>query len=169
MKNIHPLLFVICSLLALASCQKKNAPLFRGDYSFKTSGSVTAKRANVSDPAMFNITLDNEIGQLQIANLDRKTDSVVVVMNYLNGEVIVTHAYCEGRETSPSRTSNAVPCRVSIDGNIGVLCEVNVEAKGTMYEDNTLILDQTYEGEAAVGSLKYILYGDDIHTVATRN
>ena len=168
MKNIHPLLFVICSLLALASCQKKNAPLFRGDYSFKTSGSVTAKRANVSDPAMFNITLDNEIGQLQIANLDRKTDSVVVVMNYLNGEVIVTHAYCEGRNITFKDFKRSA-LRVSIDGNIGVLCEVNVETKGTMYEDNTLILDQTYEGEAAVGSLKYILYGDNIHTVATRN
>ena len=168
MKNIHPLLFAICTLIALASCQKKNAPLFRGDYSFKTSGSVTAKRANVSDPAMFNITLDNEIGQLQIANLDRKTDSVVVVMNYLNGEVIVTHAYCEGRNITFKDFKRSA-LRVSIDGNIGVLCEVNVEAKGTMYEDNTLILDQTYEGEAAVGSLKYILYGDDIHTVATRN
>ena len=38
MKRIIPILF--CCLMALAACQKKNAPLFRGDYSFKTSGSV---------------------------------------------------------------------------------------------------------------------------------
>lgn len=167
MKKIS-ILLSICCIMVLAACQKKNAPLFRGDYSFKTSGSVTAKRANVPNPTEFNITLDNEIGQLQIANLDRKTDSVVVVMNYLNGEVIVTHAYCEGRNiTLKDFKRNTL--KASIEGNTSVQCKMNVEAKGTMYEDNTLILDLTYKGEAIVGSLKYILHGDDIHTVATRN
>ena len=159
---------IICCLLALASCQKKNAPLFRGDYSFKTSGSVTAKRNFASDPATFNITLDNEIGQLEIAKLDRKNDSLVVVMNYLNGEVIVTHAHCKGQNiTFKSFKRNAL--KVAVDGNVDVLCEVNVKASGTMYDENTLILNLTYDGEAAVGLLKYILHGDDIHMVATRN
>ena len=38
-----------------------------------------------------------------------------------------------------------------------------------MYDDNTLILNMTYNGVAGVGLLKYKLYGDDIKTVATRN
>ena len=64
MKNIHPLLFVICALLALASCQKKNAPLFRGDYSFKTSGSVTldeiVTNGTINRGDIFNVTLTFE-------------------------------------------------------------------------------------------------------------
>jgi hypothetical protein len=162
------LTILICGLLAFTACQKRGMQLFRGDYSFKTSGSITAKRANVFDPAEFHITLDNEIGQLQIASLDRKNDSLVVVMNYLNGEVVVTHAYCEGQNiTFKDFKHNSL--KVSIDGNIDVLCEVNVNAVGTMYDDNTMILNMTYDGEAGVGNLKYDLYGDDIKMVATRN
>ena len=167
MKKIS-LLFAIICLLALSSCQKRGINLFRGDYSFKTSGSVTAKRANATNPAEFNITLDSEIGQLQIAKLDRKNDSLVVVMNYLNGDVVVTHAYCKGQNiTFKEFKHNSL--KVSIDGNIDMLCEVNVKAIGTMYDENTLILNMTYKGIAGVGNLKYDLYGDDIKMVATRN
>ena len=159
---------ILCGLIALTSCQKRGTKLFRGDYSFKTSGSIMAKRVNVSDPAEFNITLNNEIGQLQIASLDRKNDSLVVVMNYMNGEVVVTHAYCKGQNiTFKEFKHNSL--KVSVDGNIDMLCEVNVKAIGTMYDENTLILNMTYEGIAGVGNLKYGLYGDDIKMVATRN
>ena len=167
MKKISILLSVCC-LMTFAACQTKNAPLFRGDYSFKTSGSVTAKRANATDPAEFNITLNSEIGQLQIAKLNRKNDSLVVVMNYMNGDVVVTHAYCKGQDiTLNDFKLNSL--KVSIEGNIDMLCEVNVKAKGTMYDGNTLVLDMTYEGIAGIGNLKYDLYGDDIKMVAIRN
>ena len=154
--------------MALASCQKRNAPLFRGDYSFKTSGSVTAQNTFTCDPAEFNIVLNNEIGQLQITNLDWKNDSVVVVMNYMSGEVIVTHACCKGRDITFKDFKRSA-LRVSVDGHIDVLCEVNIKAQGRMYDGNTLILNLTYDGEAAAGPITYDLYGDDIHMVATRN
>ena len=98
MKRIIPILF--CALLvALASCQKKNAPLFRGDYSFKTSGSVTLDEINAEDePASFTVSLPNEIGQLEISALDNGKDSVLVVMNTMGGEVVVTHAFCKDNE-----------------------------------------------------------------------
>ena len=166
MKKIIP--FLLCALVVLASCQKKNTSLFRGDYSFKTSGNITDKRANVSDPAEFNIKLSNEIGQLQIASLDKRTDSLVVVMNYLNGDVVVTHAHCQGQNITFKEFKHNF-MRVSIDGNIDMLCEVNIKAEGTMYDENTLVLDMTYEGVAGVGSLKYDLYGDNVKMVATRN
>ena len=146
MKNIHPLLFVICALLALASKKKKNAPLFRGDYSFKTSGSVTAKRANVSDPAMFNITLDNEIGQLQIANLDRKTDdNKIFLRDFTKNTLLFT------------------------GDSISLKNEVRVSASGQMYEDNTLILNMIYEGEAETNERNFKIHGDNIRMAAIRN
>ena len=98
MKKISILLSVFC-LIALASCQKKNAPLFRGDYSFKTSGSVTLEEINPEDePASFTVSLPNEIGQLEISALDNGKDSVLVVMNTMGGEVVVTHAFCKDNE-----------------------------------------------------------------------
>ena len=48
MKKINVFL-TLCCLLALVACQKKNAPLFRGDYSFKTSGSVTLDEIDAED------------------------------------------------------------------------------------------------------------------------
>lgn len=166
MKRILPVL--ICGLLVLSSCQKKGINLFRGNYSFKTSGSITAKRAHVFDATEFNITLDNEIGQLQIAKLDRKNDSLVVVMNYMNGDVVVTHARCKGQNIIFKEFKHN-SLKVSIDGNLDMLCEVNINAKGTMYDENTLVLNMTYSGVASVGLLKYNLYGDDIKMVAIRN
>lgn len=162
------ILLTLCCLMVLSACQKKNAQLFRGDYSFKTSGNVTAKRVNTSDSAEFNITLNNEIGQLQIASLNKKHDSLVVVMNYMNGDVVVTHACCQGQNISLKEFKHN-SLKVSFDGNIDMLCEVNVNANGTMYDENTLILNMTYNGVASVENLKYNLYGDDIKMVATRN
>ena len=128
-------------MLALASCQKKNAPLFRGDYSFKTSGSVTLNEIDAEDePASFTVSLPNEIGQLEISALDNGKDSVLVVMNTMGGEVVVTHAFCKDNEIFLRD-----------------------------FEDNTLILNMVYEGEAETNDRSFKIYGDDIRMAATRN
>ena len=38
-----------------------------------------------------------------------------------------------------------------------------------MYENNTLILNMTYEGEAETNDRSFKVYGDDIRMAATRN
>ena len=147
MKRITPILF--CALLALASCQKKNAPLFRGDYSFKTSGSVTLNEINAEDePASFTVNLPNEIGQLEIKDLDNGKDSVLVVMNTMGGEVVVL---------------------LLTGDSITLKNDLRVHASGQMYEDNTLILNMTYEGEAETNERSFKIYGDDIRMAAIRN
>ena len=168
MKNINPLLFVICTLLALASCQKKNAPLFRGDYSFKTSGSVTLNEINTEDePASFTVNLPNEIGQLEIKDLDNGKDSVLVVMNIMGGEVVVTHACCKDNKIF---LRNFKTNTLLFTGDsITLKNELRVKASGQMYEDNTLILNMTYEGEAETNERSFKIYGDDIRMAAIRN
>ena len=156
MKRITPILF--CALLALASCQKKNAPLFRGDYSFKTSGSVTLNEINVEDePASFTVNLPNEIGQLEIKDLDNGKDSVLVVMNTMGGEVVVTHAFCK---------DNEIFLR---DFKKNTLLFTGDSLTLKMYEDNTLILNMTYKGEAETNERSFKIYGDDIRMAAIRN
>ena len=167
MKKISILLSVCC-LIALASCQKKNAPLFRGDYSFKTSGSVTLDEINTEDePASFTVSLPNEIGQLEISDLGNGKDSVLVVMNTMGGEVVVTHALCKDNEIFlRDFKKNTL---LFTGDTITLKNEVRVHATGQMYEDNTLILNMTYDGEAATNNRDFKIHGDDIRMAAIRN
>ena len=167
MKKISILLSVFC-LIALASCQKKNAPLFRGDYSFKTSGSVTLDEINAEDePASFTVSLPNEIGQLEISALDNGKDSVLVVMNTMGGEVVVTHAFCKDNEIFlRDFKKNTL---LFTGDSLTLKNDLHVHATGQMYEDNTLILNMIYEGEAETNERNFKVYGDDIRMAAIRN
>ena len=166
MKRIIPILF--CALMALASCQKKNAPLFRGDYSFKTSGSVTLNEINTEDEsASFTVNLPNEIGQLEIKDLDNGKDSVLVVMNTMGGEVVVTHACCKDNKIFlRDFKKNTL---LFTGDSLTLKNDLRVHASGQMYEDNTLILNMTYEGEAETNERSFKVYGDDIRMAAIRN
>ena len=155
--------------MALTSCQKKNAPLFRGDYSFKTSGSVTLEEIVPQGETgeTFTVGLPNEIGQLEISTLDNGKDSVLVVMNTMGGEVVVTHAFCKDNKIF-LRDFNKNTLLFTGD-SITLKNELRVKASGQMYEYNTLILNMTYEGEAETNERSFKVYGDDIRMAAIRN
>lgn len=167
MKRIIPI--VICALMALASCQKKNAPLFRGDYSFKTSGSVTLEEIVPQGETgeTFTVGLPNEIGQLEISTLDNGKDSVLVVMNTMGGEVVVTHAFCKDNEIF-LRDFKKNTLLLTGD-SLTLKNDLRVKATGRMYEDNTLILNMIYDGEAERNERSFKVFGDDIRMAAIRN
>ena len=154
--------------MALAACQKKNAPLFRGDYSFKTSGSVTLDEINTEDePASYTVSLPNEIGQLEISALDNGKDSVLVVMNTMGGEVVVTHAFCQDNKIFlRDFKKNTL---LFTGDSLTLKNDLRVKASGQMYENNTFILNMTYEGEAETNERSFKVYGDDIRLAAIRN
>ena len=142
--------------------------LFRGDYSFKTSGSVTLDEIDPEDePVSYTVSLPNEIGQLEISAMGNEKDSVVVVMNTMGGEVIVTHAFCDGNEIYlKDFTKNAL---LFTGDSIKLKNEVRVQASGQMYEDNTLILNMIYDGEAETNEHSFTIHGDNIRMAAIRN
>ena len=157
--------------MALASCQKKNAPLFRGDYSFKTSGSVTMDEivpvGETYEPASYTVSLPNEIGQLEISALGGDRDSLLVVMNTMGGEVVVTHAFCKDNEIFlKDFTKNTL---LFTGDSITLRNEVRVQASGQMYEDNTIILNMIYDGEAETSERTFSIHGDNIRMAAIRN
>ena len=167
--KIRPILIILCALMALASCQKKNAPLFRGDYSFKTSGSVTLEEIVPQGETgeTFTVGLPNEIGQLEISDLGNGKDSVLVVMNTMGGEVVVAHALCKENEIFlRDFKKNTL---LFTGDTITLKNEVRVHATGQMYEDNTLILNMIYDGEAERNERSFKVFGDDIRMAAIRN
>ena len=155
--------------MVMVACQKKNAPLFRGDYSFKTSGSVVLDEIVFEDEEgdSFTVSLPNEIGQLEISDLDNGKDSVLVVMNTMGGEVVVTHAFCEGNEIFLKDFSKNT--LLFTGDSITLKNEVRVQASGQMYEDNTLILNMIYDGEAETNERNFTIHGDNIRMAAIRN
>ena len=162
------LLIMLCGLFFFASCQKKNAPLFRGDYSFKTSGSVTLDEIDAEDePASYTVSLPNEIGQLEISDLGNGKDSVLVVMNIMGGEVVVTHALCKDNEIFLCDFKKNT--LLFTGDSLTLKNDLHVKASGQMYEDNTLILNMVYEGEAETNERSFKVYGDDIRMAAIRN
>ncbi len=162
---------MLCGLFFFASCQKKNAPLFRGDYSFKTSGSVVLDEIVAEDdtiePSSYTVSLPNEIGQLEISDLDNGKDSVLVVMNTMGGEVVVTHAFCRDNEIFlKDFTKNTL---LFTGDSLTLKNDLRVHATGQMYENNTLILNMVYEGEAETNERTFEVYGDNIRMAAIRN
>ena len=169
MKRILPIL--ICGLLAFSACQKSGMHLLRGDYSFKTSGSVTmdeiVPEGDTIEPVSYTVSLPNEIGQLEISALGGDRDSLLVVMNTLGGEVVVTHAFCKDNEIFlKDFTKNTL---LFTGDSITLKNEVRVQASGQMYEDNTLILNMIYDGEAETAERAFTIHGDNIRMAAIRN
>ena len=167
-KSIICLLFC---LMAMASCQKSGMHLFRGDYSYKISGSVTLNEIipadDPSEPTSLTINLLNEIGQMEITALGNEKDSLLVVMNTMGGEVIVTHAFCAGNEIFlKDFTKNSL---LFASDSILLKNDLNVQATGQMYEDNTIVLNMIYDGEAETAKRNFMIQGDNIRLVATRN
>ena len=154
--------------MALASCQKSGTNLFRGDYSFKTSGSVTLNEIDrEGEPATYTISLPNEIGQLEISDLGNGKDSLLVVMNTMGGEVVVTHALCKDDEIFlRDFKKNTL---LFTGDSLTLKNDLCVKATGRMYENNTLILNMTYEGQAETNERSFKVFGDDIRMAAMKN
>ena len=163
--------FLCCCLVALTSCQKSGMHLFRGDYSYKISGNITMDEimpdGDPNEPASFTVSLPNEIGQLEISDLGSEKDSLLVVMNTMGGEVIVTHAFCKGHEIFlQDFTKNNL---LFAGDSIVLKNELNVQASGQMYEDNTIVINMVYDGEAENNNRTFTIHGDNIRMVASRN
>lgn len=171
MKKVVFFIALSCVFL-FSACSKSGIKSFRGDYSFKTSGSVTIQRVTLPfdtiTPPAITFSLPNEIGQLEITTLDKEHDSVLMVMNYLNNEVVVAQGCCKDNELiMKSFTRDAL--NFNVDSDLSFKAPVKVRAHGRLYDEDLLIIDMSYSGIAMVGPLYYHIEGDDIKMVANRN
>lgn len=173
MKRTLPVL--IFFLAILTSCQKGGVNLFSGDYSFKTSGelSITAQAvidsSNITIPAVLNANLSNDIGQLNISVSDKKNDEVIVVINYMNGDVVVTSGTCQGKTIELDEFQrNTLPVSINTPLTISSTYII-VNGSGQMYDDNMIIFDMTYKGTVKIGPVTYQIKDKDIKMVAYRN
>ena len=166
------LLLISCALIVLSSCRKE-ADRFVGDYSFKTSGEISIT-ANVQDegatlpiPASLDVDLSTEMGQLNICISDKKNDEVVVVINHLNGDVVVTNGTCNDKTIELEEfRRDILPLSVSSMFTEGY--DIMVGGTGKIYDD-MIIFDITCSGHATLESTTFKIKEKDIKMVAYRN
>lgn len=172
MKRIFPIL--ICTLVLLSSCHKSGIKLFTGDYSFKISGEVyIAAKAEIQGddiiiPAALVVSLSNEIGQLNISPSDKNNDEVIVVINYLNGDVVTTTGTCNGNTIELDEFQRYI-LPVSISTWSGMNTTITEGGTGHIYEDDMIVFDMSYDGKGTLGDVTYVIKDKDVQMVAYRN
>ena len=173
MKRILIALVFLC-MVALTSCQKSGVNLFVGDYSFKTSGEVSIMveasidSLNIPIPALLNIDLSTDIGQLNISVSDKKNDEVIVIFNYLNGDIVVTKGICDKKTIELDEFKRHI-LPISITTFANASSDIKVSGTGQIYDEDTIVFDLTYNGKVSIGSVTYKLKDKKITMVAYRN
>lgn len=138
-----------------------------GEYTFKTSGSVTLTSGDKSETLLLN----NETGNLSIINKDDKNDGIILTINSsygpvqiatgrLVGKTLLIDAYNRSLEFTELKSQILQPDVVKTTFN-----DVDVSGNGERYGD-TIIFTWTYEGVSTDGTVT--LKGTNIKTIATR-
>lgn len=172
MKPIKAAISLLAAALiagGLLGCTKENAARFEGNYSFATSGTVTAVP---SDPAAAEDTVTlkvvNERGQMQIIRKNGSRNEMVMTMNIIAGDAVVfDNLYASGRilgmkEPYTSRT-------VGIE--TGVLpSDVTVTVSGTAEKFTDVVMfSLRYTGTLTYNGLTYVIIDSDIDCIAKEN
>lgn len=153
----------VVALLLFVGCQSPVTP-YLGDYSYKTSGRIEI----AYDTVTLSHTLSDKIGQMDIH--DRQNgDTMLIVMNEMNGNVHYLQAVA-------GETGFAIvpyTRHVNLKGIAALLnneAEVTVTGSGNMYDDRTILIEESYEGHFSIGdSINGTITGNNILTVAKRN
>ncbi len=85
------LLVVVVCVATFYSCNRITIGEIEGTYSYKTSGIVTLSENSSS----FDASLDNIVGTLDVKRLP-KGDSILLVFNELNNDVVTVRAEVKG-------------------------------------------------------------------------
>ncbi len=163
--NLKIVAFLMVTCLFFSSCKKEGVKVFKGDYTYNTSGDIIVKTTGISSP----VKLFNSTGQMEILDVD-EDNRVMVVKRSLTGDVTSTYATIDGDQITfePSTITKAVTLLVEY-GIVTVTCS----ASGKIYGDKTIMINETYNGtfagQGAFLNVSGTVSGDNILTIAKRN
>lgn len=166
---------IVLLLTALSSCSKEGSSLFKGNYSFKTSGTICARQisepADTLLPSDVTIKLTTESGQMDIT--PENGDAMLVTMNVTGGDMIVYEARVDGEDLIISQDTRNI--LLNFPGNEEsqamssmVRADIDISGSGHRY-DNIILFKFNYEGEFLVGDTRYEIYSSDIDCRAKLN
>lgn len=154
------------------ACTKEGAPRFKGNYTFKTSGTVTVRPSGDEGAEQTVISLIDENGQLDVVMTDRNSGDMVVAMNIVGGSVLTFNAVAEGRTLTITPFTRHLVIPVEDDSAIGgtALPEAAVTVSGyaERYTDALLFWIE-YTGTYTVDGVEYEIVDSDISCWAKEN
>ncbi|MDD4142359.1 MAG: hypothetical protein PHR20_06170 [Bacteroidales bacterium] len=167
MKKLQIIIVCILPLFLLTSCEKNYSKKFTGDYTFKTTGTITVEMEETS--SVMDIELTNEIGQLDIMDVDEK-DRVLVIKDVLNGDIYT--AYAQVTDNAIGLDTISITRQLYIDTTL-YLIEIKSAITGVMYGDK-IIFNEVYSGDlikdrSTATEVVGRIVDSDVSTVATRN
>lgn len=151
---------------ALSSCQSKEGlNLYKGDYSFKTSGSITVeKKATESkETTTETISLAPESGQMSVLKIDESSGKVT--MNIIGADVLVFDAIIDGDYLQLKETERIITISEALQ-KPQLKCKVS--GVGEKYA-NTIIFSLKYTGGGSSALYNYNITESDVKCVAKLN
>lgn len=157
---------VLIATVALCSCTKEGPGRFKGNYSFKTSGTVCFREKGNENAEVSKIRLTDEQGQMDILEDDVKDNGMFVTMNVLSGAVVVFEAEVDGKEITLLPKERVLSVRAGIGEPINV--NAVVSGVGRRYGDS-VIFDMVYTGGYEVDGTEYEIVASSVECVAKLN
>lgn len=162
---------VILSMLAV-SCTKEGAPRFKGNYTFKTSGTVTVSPAGDESAEPQKLKLLDENGQMDVVVSDKNTGEMIVAMNILGGSVLTFNAVADGKTLTITPFSRQLTIPVTDEGSLletaYPVASVTVSGYAERYAD-ALMFWIEYEGKYTFQDVEYEIVSSDVSCWAKEN
>lgn len=171
MNKILTLCVAAAAVFLSAACTKEGPSRFKGDYTFKTSGTVTVKPAgdDLSDPVVYS--LQDENGQMDVVARDRSSGDMVVAMNILGGSVLTFDAVADGMRMTITPFTRQITIPVVEEGVFETafpVATVTVTGYAERYADALLFWIE-YTGSYTYRGVDYEIAESDISCWATEN
>ncbi len=163
--NLKICALLMLSCLFLSSCQKEGVKVFKGDYTYKTSGKITVSIGGIPNP----VKLLNQTGQMDIIDIG-EDDRVMVVKTSLTGNVTSGYATIDGDQITFDPVTSTETIILLVENGTATITS---HASGKIYDEKTIIINETYDGifggQGSYLNVTGTISGDSILTVAERN
>lgn len=169
MNRILKTTVIAAAILLAAGCSKENAARFKGDYTFKTSGTVSAipeGSPEGTEPTVFD--LNAESGQMKLVKKGKSKNEMAVTMNILAGDAVCfENVQAEGKLLT---IQEPYPVRnISVkNGNLPAKAEISISGTGEKFTD-VVIFNLQYKGTITYRNEVYKITGSDVDCIAQEN
>ena len=158
-------------ILTAVSCTKEGPSRFKGNYTFKTSGTITVRPEGDDQAGTTVFTLSDENGQMDVVARDKSSGDMVVAMNILGGSVLTFDAVADGMRMNITPFTRQLTVPVIEEGVFEVVppvASVTVTGYAERYAD-ALLFRLEYEGSYTFRDVKYEIVRSDISCWAKEN
>ena len=176
MKHKHSISCLLAAAAAASmacSCTKEDAARFEGDYSFKTSGTLTISADGTDgtgEGTPQTVSLVPESGQMEMVKKGKSKNDMVITMNILGGDAVVFgNASADERVLTLLEPYTERRVAVTAAGSSGIgYADVTISGSAEKFTD-VVLFSLEYSGTVTIGDTVYTIIASDVDCVAHEN